>query len=188
MFSSVTAGTPAPRGPLLHPAEQLQRQQFGDRLPTANSGYGHARGRRRMGEGEALTEEQRAEHEAAQEKFWEAKKPRAKRKPSCPLQPTTTAPDSSSWSTSSPASSSQQSTSAASRRQRRSASPAASQASKLCIATPTQSMPEDQIAQIGADGRFLPGPLFGIDGAHRSGMLHRGVWLHVLPESELRLE
>ena len=41
-------------------------------------------------------------------------------------------------------------------------------------------MPEDQIAQIGADGRFLPGPLFGIDGAHRSGMLHRGVWLHVL--------
>ena len=36
------------------------------------------------------------------------------------------------------------------------------------------------IAPVDTNGSFLTGPVVGIDAAHRSALLHRGVWLHVL--------
>ena len=47
-----------------------------------------------------------------------------------------------------------------------------------------QAAPPDMLAPIDATGAFLPGPLVPIDKAHRSAMLHRGVWLHVLCDDD----
>ena len=40
-------------------------------------------------------------------------------------------------------------------------------------------MPEDQIRPVNAAGEYIDGRL-GIDDAHRRGVMHKGVWLHVL--------
>lgn len=44
----------------------------------------------------------------------------------------------------------------------------------------TGVMAVDVIARIDESGLYLPGPLIPIDTVHRLGILHRGVWLHIV--------